>query len=515
MFDSEPTHITVRCKSCHAKMRLARDAAGKRAKCPTCGVIFRVPAKAATEGQPGRAARGPAAKVGLTLRCPQCDARLKVPSESAGRKVKCPKCARTLRVPAAVPPEPEIPEITDDDLLSELGIAKKHASAEERLTTDDILPIAPPQPASPDLPSASLVPQPEQPRGTRSCPCCGKELPAGAKVCVDCGVYLDTGRRIITTQDENLDHIYVVAERTIWLVSWIIWLGVYPIASEAFGLRKPWVVRGIALLTIVVSLGFLGVMWTDAPAQDSLRNLMLWAGDPDASADVLASLDQEFDFNEIDDPEIREVLRTGAAEAVREHLASAGEFHPHQLITHAFLHGGILHLAGNMLFLMVFGARVNALIGNVWTLVLYPVLALIAGVAEMINLASGPPIPMVGASGAVMGLAGIYLVFFPVHKVHMAAWLRWGLIGAFRLSLKLFAVRGFWVVLFYIAFDVVYTVFGLEDETAHWAHLGGFIGGVAIGLILLFSRLVDARGADILSVILGRHARKLVDRPAS
>ena len=121
--------------------------------------------------------------------------------------------------------------------------------------------------------------------------------------------------------------------------------------------------------------------------------------------------------------------------------------------------------------------------------------------------------PMVGASGAIMGLAGMYFVLFPVHKVHMAAWARWGLAFGFRLSLKMWAVRGFWVVLFYIAFDVVATAVGTESSTAHWAHLGGFIVGAVIALILLLARLLNARGGDIMSVILGRYAWALIGRP--
>jgi membrane associated rhomboid family serine protease len=95
----------------------------------------------------------------------------------------------------------------------------------------------------------------------------------------------------------------------------------------------------------------------------------------------------------------------------------------------------------------------------------------------------------------------------------MAVWWRWGLVQLFRLSVKLFAVRGFWVVLFYIAFDVVYTAFGLEDDVAHSAHLGGFLAGVGLGLVLLVSRAVNARGTDMVSAILGRHAWALVGRP--
>jgi len=64
-----------------------------------------------------------------------------------------------------------------------------------------------------------------------------------------------------------------------------------------------------------------------------------------------------------------------------------------------------------------------------------------------------------------------------------------------------------------MAFDVIYTVFGLEDEVAHWAHLGGFLAGAGIAIILMVSRLVNARGGDLVSVVLGRHSWKLLGKP--
>jgi membrane associated rhomboid family serine protease len=111
-----------------------------------------------------------------------------------------------------------------------------------------------------------------------------------------------------------------------------------------------------------------------------------------------------------------------------------------------------------------------------------------------------------------MGLAGMYLVLFPAYKVHMAIWLRF-LFTGFRLFWTIFAIRGFWVVLFYIAFDVTATIFGSEDNVAHWAHLGGFITGVAIALFLLVTRGVNAYGGDLLSIVLGKHAWPLLGRP--
>ncbi len=207
-----------------------------------------------------------------------------------------------------------------------------------------------------------------------------------------------------------------------------------------------------------------------------------------------------------------------------------GHFEWYQLLTCTFLHGGLMHLAGNLLFLIVFGSRVNALLGQWKTALLYPILAAAAGIAYCIAESRNLPMPSIGASGAIMGLAGMYLVLFPVHRVHNVIWFRlsplwapflllrvWarsgGESGLLRAWMKLFALRGFWVVLFFIAFDVVFTAFGIKDHIAHWAHLGGFIGGVTFATALLLTRTVDARGGDLISVVLGKHAWPLIGRP--
>jgi membrane associated rhomboid family serine protease len=311
-----------------------------------------------------------------------------------------------------------------------------------------------------------------------------------------------TGRSLLTTQEDSLDRAYIVAENTIRVISWLIWFGIYPIASEAFGTARPHVIRGVAILTVAVSLLFLVFDCTGSPQTDRLQNLMLWSGTTNTDT-VLAS--------EFAGAELTEEERAFIDEDLADYAAQAGEHHPYQLLTHALLHADLLHLAGNMLFLMVFGSRVNALIGNLWTALLYPVLAVAAGVAHVISTSDTLLHPMLGASGAVMGMAGMYLVFFPVHKVHMAFWWRWMIL--MPMSFKLFAARGFWVVLFYIAFDVLYTALGVQDNVAHWAHLGGFIAGVLIAVGCLMLRLVDARGGDLFSVVLGRRAWVIVGRP--
>ena len=96
----------------------------------------------------------------------------------------------------------------------------------------------------------------------------------------------------------------------------------------------------------------------------------------------------------------------------------------------------------------------------------------------------------------------------------MVAWARLGILTGFRRWTKIFAVRGFWVLLFWIAFDVVATALGSKDGTAHWAHLGGFIGGILIAVGLLVSRQVNAHGGDLISLVLGKHAWAIVGNSA-
>jgi len=162
----------------------------------------------------------------------------------------------------------------------------------------------------------------------------------------------------------------------------------------------------------------------------------------------------------------------------------------------------------------VLGSRVNTAIGNIATAAVYPALAIIASLAHKASAAAGMPMPALGASGAVMGLAGMYVVLFPIQKVHMVAWWRWGLWRGFKLSRKVFAVSGIFVVLFYISFDVLFTILAVETGTAHWAHLGGLIAGIFLGIILLVTRLVHT-GGDILSVTLGKSAWALIGTPHS
>jgi hypothetical protein len=80
---------------------------------------------------------------------------------------------------------------------------------------------------------------------------------------------------------------------------------------------------------------------------------------------------------------------------------------------------------------------------------------------------------------------------------------------------KIFAVRGFWVVVFFAAWDALFLIATDDYTVAHWAHLGGFAAGFVIATALLLARGVEAHGGDLLSAMLGRRAWVLLGKPAA
>jgi membrane associated rhomboid family serine protease len=259
-------------------------------------------------------------------------------------------------------------------------------------------------------------------------------------------------------------------------------IGLFPIASDAYGSFKPSAIKIITLITTAISVAF----WimdasSDAPMGAS-TNFVLWSG---SEPNLLLMLER----------------------------IPPGEFHYYQLLTNAFLHGGIMHLAGNLVFLLVFGNRVNALLGQWKSVTAYLVLAILASAVFYISEMGKPMVPALGASGAIMGMAGMYFVLMPTSRVYMVFWIRLGIFTGFRRFTKIFSLRGFWVLLFYIAFDIAPAIMHHQDGTAHWAHLGGFASGMTIALGLLVFRGVDAGGGDILTILLGKRAWHLLGKP--
>ena len=153
-------------------------------------------------------------------------------------------------------------------------------------------------------------------------------------------------------------------------------------------------------------------------------------------------------------------------------------------VTSMFLHGGILHVAGNMLYLWIFGASVEQALGHARFLLFYVASGLAGTIAETL-VAPGSAVPMIGASGAISGVLGAYLVLFPHATVVTLL-----TVGVFIRLVRVPAllVLGLWVVLqlvsgLLLSGAVTDGADGMATSVAWFAHLGGFAGG--IGLLLL------------------------------
>lgn len=154
------------------------------------------------------------------------------------------------------------------------------------------------------------------------------------------------------------------------------------------------------------------------------------------------------------------------------------------LVTSQFLHGGFLHLAGNMLFLWVFGNNIEDRLGHIKFLIFYIGCGVFAALFQWF-FSQNSSIPMLGASGAIAGVMGAYILRFP--KAEVLTLIPLGFfITTFRLPAYFFL--GFWFVqqAFYgLASLPARTNIGMESGgVAYWAHAGGFVVGAVLGPIL-------------------------------
>ncbi len=146
------------------------------------------------------------------------------------------------------------------------------------------------------------------------------------------------------------------------------------------------------------------------------------------------------------------------------------------IITSTFLHGGLLHIAGNMLYLWIFGDNVEETLNHVGYGVFYLLAGIVAAIAQIaMNPASTTP--MLGASGAVAGILGFYAVMFPRARVRTLIFL---FIFVTFINLPALVVLGFWFVL-----QLFQGVAALGANTtggvAWFAHIGGFALGMLVG----------------------------------
>jgi membrane associated rhomboid family serine protease len=151
------------------------------------------------------------------------------------------------------------------------------------------------------------------------------------------------------------------------------------------------------------------------------------------------------------------------------------------LFTSMFMHAGWLHLIGNMLFLYVFGDNIEDTFGHVGYLVFYIISGLVATLAYIVSillvsaigdLAAG----LVGASGAISGVLGAYIVLYPKAKIV-------ALVFYVILPVPAIVFLGFWFIMQWF-----YGFFDMSGGVAYWAHIGGFIAGMILALVFGLKR---------------------------
>jgi membrane associated rhomboid family serine protease len=150
------------------------------------------------------------------------------------------------------------------------------------------------------------------------------------------------------------------------------------------------------------------------------------------------------------------------------------------LVTSMFMHGGWLHLIGNMVFLWVFGNNIEDVMGHVRFVVFYVVCGLAAAGAQML-IGPSSVVPMVGASGAISGVLGAYLLLYPRVRVHTLLFLGFYVT---TVALPAYVMLGYWAIL--QLFGGLVVLSGVDrGGTAFFAHIGGFVAGLV--LIRLFA----------------------------
>jgi membrane associated rhomboid family serine protease len=163
------------------------------------------------------------------------------------------------------------------------------------------------------------------------------------------------------------------------------------------------------------------------------------------------------------------------------------------IFTSMFIHGGWLHIGGNMLYLWVFGDNVEDVLGHFRFLLFYFISG-VGAAALQILVDTNSLTPIIGASGALSGVLAAYLIMFPRRGVRVLVFL-----GIFVtvISLPAILVIGFWVVLQFLAGVARISPQSPQaDNVAYFAHIGGFLSGAALLLLMPRTRARAARQRD-------------------
>jgi membrane associated rhomboid family serine protease len=159
------------------------------------------------------------------------------------------------------------------------------------------------------------------------------------------------------------------------------------------------------------------------------------------------------------------------------------------LITSMFLHGGFLHIAGNMLFLWVFGDNVEDAFGHLGFLVFYFVCGILAGLSQVLVDTTSRE-PGIGASGAIAGVLAAYILLFPRASVRTLL-----ILGPFITITRLSALIliGIWIIFQFVSGLLSLGLTASQSGgIAYWAHIGGFVAGLMLTLLFKPRRRTEA-----------------------
>ena len=179
--------------------------------------------------------------------------------------------------------------------------------------------------------------------------------------------------------------------------------------------------------------------------------------------------------------ELLKSIPAGTSVPINSHLSYIIESTPHwkTLVTSMFMHAGWLHIIGNMWFLRVFGDNVEDAMGSIRFIFFYLICGVAAAGAQM-AIAPNSAMPMVGASGAISGVMGAYVLLYPRAPIHTLVFL-----GFFitRIVVPAYLMLGYWFLL-----QLLGTMGGQGGGVAFAAHVGGFIAGC---VLIFFFRKQD------------------------
>jgi membrane associated rhomboid family serine protease len=237
----------------------------------------------------------------------------------------------------------------------------------------------------------------------------------------------------------------------------------FPISDDNPTLRTPIVTLALLLSLGVVWVLFQGAGFNETALAASVCNLGLVPGELTGRAEVGFAIPLGHGLACVVDREAVNVLTP---------------------LTSMFLHGSWAHLLGNALFLWVFGNNIEDSMGRVRFVIFYLVCGFAAALAQIVSDPASP-VPMVGASGAISGVLGAYLVLYPRVRVNI--------LFIIIVFIRVIPLPAYLVLLWWIGLQLLSASTGLSTGVAVWAHIGGFVAGAVLVKFFEDRRLVAER----------------------